>query len=217
MASLALLASSEEQTSQRDREICHGSAQWLAAIEHSDGSLPVVAGPQFSGGWPTPLAVLLWSVLNGYQVQAGRRARSPGSSCAGAAISVDRSTREFVGHNTRLVGWPWVESTHSWLEPTAGAILGLCRLGLASHPRVTAGVGLILDRALDSGGWNYGNKSRLRDRATPATRHNGARSPARSRRQGAFAGGGARIELRPVSWWSLTSVRRFAVRWLFWG
>ena len=90
MASLALLASSEEQTSQRDREICHGSAQWLAAIQHSDGSLPVAAGPQFSGGWPTPLAVLLWRVLNGYHVQASR-ALSWILSRKGEAISVDRT------------------------------------------------------------------------------------------------------------------------------
>ena len=32
-------------------------------------------------------------------------------------------------------------------------------LGLADHPRVKAGIKLILDRALDAGGWNYGNKS----------------------------------------------------------
>jgi hypothetical protein len=30
---------------------------------------------------------------------------------------------------------------------------------LHSHPRITAGIELILDRALDAGGWNYGNKS----------------------------------------------------------
>ena len=64
-----------------------------------------------------------------------------------------------IGHDPNLVGWPWVEATHSWLEPTALAILALCRGGLAEHPRVKAGVDLILDRALEAGGWNYGNKA----------------------------------------------------------
>jgi hypothetical protein len=157
-ASLALVASGDELTSQSDLKISHVAAQWLAAIQHSDGSLPVAPGPQFSGGWPTPLAVLLWSVLAGYEVQASR-ARSWLLSRKGEAISVDKSANASLGHDPRLVGWPWVESTHSWLEPTACAVLALCRLGLAGHPRVTAGVELILNRALDSGGWNYGNKS----------------------------------------------------------
>ena len=141
-ASLALVASGDELTSQSDLKISHVAAQWLAAIQHSDGSLPVAPGPQFSGGWPTPLAVLLWSVLTGYEVQASR-ARSWLLSRKGEAISVDKSANVSLGHDPRLVGWPWVESTHSWLEPTACAILALCRFGLAGHPRVTAGVELI--------------------------------------------------------------------------
>jgi hypothetical protein len=158
MASLALLASGDAQTSQSDLEICHGAARWLAAVQRSDGSLPIVEGLHSPGSWPTPHAVLLWSALTGYQEPAWR-ARSWLLSRKGEAISVDKSANSSLGHDPRLVGWPWVESTHSWLEPTACAILALCRIGLAGHPRVTAGVELILNRALDSGGWNYGNKS----------------------------------------------------------
>jgi hypothetical protein len=58
-----------------------------------------------------------------------------------------------------LVGWPWVDGTHSWLEPTATAVLALRVVGLGSHPRSVEGLRLIRDRAIDSGGWNYGNKS----------------------------------------------------------
>ena len=104
------------------------------------------------------MALLLWSTT-----------RPPSGEVAGARrwllarkgkTDLRRPKRKkVVGHDPRLVGWPWVEATHSWLEPTALAILALCRLGLAGHPRVKAGVELILDRALDSGGWNYGNKS----------------------------------------------------------
>ncbi len=49
--------------------------------------------------------------------------------------------------------------THSWLEPTALAILALGRSGLGKHPRVHEGLRLLRDRALPSGGWNFGNKA----------------------------------------------------------
>ena len=57
------------------------------------------------------------------------------------------------------MGWPWVDGTHSWLEPTAWAVLALGRAGRGEHPRVAEGRALIADRAIGSGGWNYGNPS----------------------------------------------------------
>ncbi|HWA97680.1 MAG TPA: hypothetical protein VG713_04285, partial [Pirellulales bacterium] len=62
-----------------------------------------------------------------------------------------------LGHDTTLVGWPWVEGTHSWLEPTAFCILALKAAGQGAHPRVREGVRLLLDRLLPAGGANYGN------------------------------------------------------------
>src|SRR5262245_53082226 len=58
----------------------------------------------------------------------------------------------------RLVGWPWAEGTFSWVEPTAWASLALQKCGQGSHPRVQEGIRLLLNRAFDSGGTNYGNK-----------------------------------------------------------
>src|SRR5262249_10379671 len=74
-------------------------------------------------------------------------------------IPTTPENRGVIGHDTSLIGWPWVEGTHSWLEPTALAILALAGEGLGDHPRVRDGVRLILDRAIPSGGWNYGNKA----------------------------------------------------------
>jgi hypothetical protein len=62
-----------------------------------------------------------------------------------------------VGHDTSLVGWSWVAGTHSWIEPTALAVMALRRSNLGTHPRVSAAVHLIRDRAIAGGGWNYGN------------------------------------------------------------
>src|SRR5262249_34006083 len=55
-------------------------------------------------------------------------------------------------------GWGWAEANFAWVEPTAGACLSLRATGRGEHPRVRDGVRLLLDRAFDSGGANYGNR-----------------------------------------------------------
>jgi hypothetical protein len=62
-----------------------------------------------------------------------------------------------MGHDSMIVGWPWVADTHSWVEPTAMALLSLAVEGKSEHPRVIEGVRLLVDRAIPGGGWNLGN------------------------------------------------------------
>ncbi len=57
-----------------------------------------------------------------------------------------------------LVGWPWAESNFGWVEPTSWACLALRAAGQENHLRVQQGLKLLLDRAFDSGGANYGNR-----------------------------------------------------------
>ena len=38
------------------------------------------------------------------------------------------------------LGWPWVDGTHSWVEPTALALLVMGREGLSGHSRAREGV-----------------------------------------------------------------------------
>src|SRR5262249_54728862 len=57
-----------------------------------------------------------------------------------------------------LTGWPWAEGNFSWAEPTAWACVALRRAGHGDQPRVEEGMKLLLDRALDEGGINYGNR-----------------------------------------------------------
>jgi hypothetical protein len=108
--------------------------------------------------WPTALALLAWSAA----------ARGGGgtawSSCIGRAQDwicrlrgETQGRSDDVGHDSTLVAWPWVEGTHSWIEPTALHVLALKAVGQAHHRRVREAIRLLIDRQLPQGGCNYGN------------------------------------------------------------
>ncbi len=106
--------------------------------------------------WTTPLAILLWS--------ATERCRSSRDKAVQWLLNQRGTTWEPTGdspygHDTRIIGWAWVDETHSWLEPTAMAVLALRRSGMGDHVRVRDGQRLIRDRAIRAGGWNYGNSA----------------------------------------------------------
>jgi hypothetical protein len=63
---------------------------------------------------------------------------------------------ELLGYDSELRGWPWVDGSHSFIEPTAINVLALKLAGHADGPRVREAVELFLDRMLPNGGWNYG-------------------------------------------------------------
>ncbi|MCS6803553.1 MAG: terpene cyclase/mutase family protein [Acidobacteriota bacterium] len=66
--------------------------------------------------------------------------------------------REVVTLNGQLRGWPWISDTFSWVEPTSYAVLALKLAGYRTHWRVREAEELLLDRACEAGGWNYGNR-----------------------------------------------------------
>jgi hypothetical protein len=135
---------------------CRG-AEWLATMQESDGSLGVTRG--LAGvGWATPYAILLWNLL---RLHTDKRERAVQwlLRLRGQNPPPDSPSRIVVGHDFSLVGWPWTAGTHSWVEPTALAVLALSGEGLKDEQRVREGYRLIVDRALPHGGWNYGNKS----------------------------------------------------------
>lgn len=92
-------------------------------------------------GSATPQAVTISYLL-------GIRGRVPDQPEAGELHDIDLN----------LVGWPWAEKNFSWVEPTAWAVLALRFVGQAEHPRVQEGIHMLLDRAMDTGGINYGNR-----------------------------------------------------------
>jgi hypothetical protein len=164
LACLGLLATDPEAG--RSLRIARETAAWLTAVQNRDGSLGV-SGHLPEPGWPTPYAVLLWSVLKGHRAEGERALRWLVSE---RAETSPRGSNSLVRHDSSLAGWPWVAETHPWVEPTALAVLALRRAGFSEPSRAQVGLRLLRDRALPAGGWNYGNTTVLDSelRAQPA-------------------------------------------------
>ncbi len=148
-----------------------GGLKALANLQDQGGGVKVSANVPRTY-WATGLAVMAWltatnEVGRGYETNIGRGVfwlLKTRGRCGPEAPEV-------LGHDTSLEGWPWVNGTHSWVEPTAYALIALQAAGSAQHPRVRMGVRLLLDRTLPDGGWNYGNTRVLDNtlRPFPAT------------------------------------------------
>lgn len=158
LAGLALLATRPAAggDSTEGRALAAASDR-LAAMQRPDGSVGVSAAIP-SPGWATPMALLFWEAA-GSHADRRRSAVRWLLGQKGRTLAPGDDPKHVAGHDTTLVGWPWVADTHSWLEPTAMAVLALSRAGSAGHDRVRQGLRLVRDRAIDSGGWNYGNKA----------------------------------------------------------
>lgn len=151
LACMAFLAQDEEPDSSTLSTV-HSSADWLAAIQQPNGSVGI-SSRHDSPRWPTAHALLLWSALGSHEPQRAK-AKEWLLQHKGAAFPKDKDSP--VGHDTTIVGWPWVADTHSWIEPTCSAILALTYHGETSG-RVSEGLRLLVDRVISTGGWNYGN------------------------------------------------------------
>lgn len=104
--------------------------------------------------WPTTLAILAW--------QSSLPSRSAQDHAVqflleAAGNQYPRKPDDPWAHDTTLRGWPWIQATHSWVEPTALAVIALKAAGHAQHGRVHEAIRMIVDRQLPHGGWNYGN------------------------------------------------------------
>jgi hypothetical protein len=135
--------------------------QWLLENQEDDGTVGITAKER-SPVWPTSLAIIAWQAM---QLKAvGKEAKRLEMASSRARSALLRSTGhiwneapEQGGHDPSIVGWPWVDGTHSWCEPTAYALLALRASGDADHARARDAERLLLDRLLPDGGCNYGN------------------------------------------------------------
>jgi hypothetical protein len=152
-AGLALRAAGiEPDLSAIDAEL--EAADWVARMQQADGAL----GPSENlraPHWPTGPALLCWGTRDRFLDQR-RKAVHWLLTHEG---DVQTSSNSPFGHDASIPGWPWVAGTHSWLEPTAHAVLALRQQGQRDHKRVRDGIRMIRDRSVRTGGWNYGNSS----------------------------------------------------------
>ncbi|MEX2187048.1 MAG: hypothetical protein WD875_09655 [Pirellulales bacterium] len=165
LAALAFLA-------ERDFDGARGACTWLAQHQNRDGSLGVCEG-QADPCWPTSLAILAWETAIVRRPWPGVEGLRPAVRAALEWLTTTkgeslRRNPQF-GHDTTLVGWPWVAGTHSWIEPTAFAVMALRATGNAEHPRCQQAIRLLIDRQLSTGGCNYGNTFVLGQELLPHT------------------------------------------------
>jgi uncharacterized protein (DUF362 family) len=106
--------------------------------------------------WPTALVLFIKTAL-GRPAEELRPTVAALLGLRGRAYDTQEAA-EVQDIDLRLTGWPWAEGNFSWVEPTAWACLALRHAGCGSHPRIDEGVRLLLDRAHDEGGINYGNR-----------------------------------------------------------
>ncbi len=125
----------------------------LAADQAPDGRLPI--SPRHPEAfWPTPLGLLAWQGIPDFRAAAARAAHFLLST---TGEHYPRPPDSPTAHDTAIPGWPWIARTHSWVNPTALAMLALTVAGQGRHARIQEGRRLLLDRQLPAGGWNYGN------------------------------------------------------------
>ena len=104
--------------------------------------------------WPTALSVLAWYGSQPHELHCSRGVQFL-LNTTGQHRS--KNPDDQVGHDPSIPGWPWIDRTHSWIEPTALSVLALRVAGHGQHDRVSEGIRMMLDRQLPHGGWNYGN------------------------------------------------------------
>ncbi len=159
---LALLAFSLESASFQD--VIERGRQVLTHSAQADGSHRL-GGDREEAIWPTAL-VLFVQVATGLPAKDIERTASRLLSWQGRKPD-EKNALEVHDIDLGLVGWPWADGNFSWVEPTAWACLALRRAGYGDHPRVEEGLRLLLDRAFDDGGINYGNRQVLGKRTDP--------------------------------------------------
>lgn len=106
--------------------------------------------------WPTALVLFVHAARRAPEALVQRTAARLLALRGRIPESVDAAEMHDI--DFRIPGWPWGEDNFSWAEPTAWACLALRAAGYGDQPRVKEGLRLLIDRAQDRGGINYGNR-----------------------------------------------------------
>jgi hypothetical protein len=140
------------------RSLVARAADLLVTVQREDGSLGVGASVP-APGWSTPYALLLWQAIGSYEEPRRKAVDWLLREKVDAPPRPTGIEDGVVAHDTTIRGWPWVEGTHSWVEPSSLGLLAIGRDRGVSHARCSDSVRLLIDRQIESGGWNYGNRA----------------------------------------------------------
>jgi hypothetical protein len=158
------------EASLRRDEYISRACRRLAQSQLPDGRVPLITAIP-AAYWPTALAVLAWQ-------KAADQTDSVQKAVAflinNTGLHFTKTNDSVSEHDTEIKGWPWVENTHSWVEPTSMAMLALRSSGNGEQPRVLEAVRMLLDRQLPSGGWNMGNISAFGKELLPVPESTGS-------------------------------------------
>ena len=142
-------------------EDASGPLNWLVKAQRPDGRVCSTMDSD-APGWGTSMSIVAWATADrtGAKPAIRESFQKPIDQAFGwlmkfAGKPTPRNPE--TGHDTELIGWPWIGSTHSWLEPTSWAVLAMKAAGRTNEPRYVDGLKLLFDRLLPSGGANYGN------------------------------------------------------------
>jgi hypothetical protein len=141
------------KTCGKDADIVQDLRARLGAEQLDDGRV-YISLKHLDAFWPTSLAILAW---HGSTDHINNQTRAVNFLLNTSGRHWERRPDSPVANDTSLKGWPWIENTYSWVEPTALALIALRACGYEKHPRAIEAVTLLMDRQLSKGGWNYGN------------------------------------------------------------
>lgn len=125
----------------------------LAAGQLDDGRV-CISQMHHDAFWPTSLAILAWHKSTDH---INNQKRAIDFLLHTSGRHWEKSPDSPVVNDPSIQGWPWIENTSSWVEPTALAMIALRTTGYEKHPRAIEAIALLMDRQLPKGGWNYGN------------------------------------------------------------
>lgn len=131
----------------------------LRTLQRADGGWGIAAMDDESG-WMTAWAVLALASGDAGDTAPARRGADWLLRESGMRIKDEKlvqGVEKILRIDPRITGWAWQPGDAAWIFPSAIALLSLYAVGIPEHPRVQEGIQYLLDRSIETGGWNIGN------------------------------------------------------------